>query len=181
MHLYMALHLSILFTFVKGFLLKNETGLGTIVKQNGCPDGWTRYDLHCYHYSSSRQTWTTAENTCEQFGGQLVVIEDNDENSFIERFIKRFLTLSRNYAHDWTFNYTWIGASDLAKEGNWLWITGKTLGLYTNWRAPNPNNGNGYFEEDCMDWSFGGWNDNNCASRLNFVCEKEGNGRHWTN
>ncbi|CAG2194211.1 unnamed protein product [Mytilus edulis] len=83
----------------------------------------------------------------------------------------------KNYdVNDRTFHYTWIGASDLAKEGNWLWVTGKPVGVYTNWRGPGPNNGNnGSHTEDCMEWSFGGWNDSHCAGHLNFVCEIESN------
>ncbi|CAC5382633.1 unnamed protein product [Mytilus coruscus] len=173
MYLCITINLVILFTLNNGFLLQNGTGSGTIFQQNGCPDGWTKYDLHCYLYSSSRKTWTSAEDTCEQFGGHLVVIEDNDEDSFIESFLK----MSTTKAHDWSFNYTWVGASDLAKEGDWLWVTGSPVGIYTNWRGPGPNNAHhGSHTEDCMDWSFGGWNDNDCASHLNFVCEIESNG-----
>ncbi|XP_063447880.1 perlucin-like protein [Mytilus trossulus] len=177
MSLCIIINLVILFTLANGFLIQNGTGSGSIFQSNGCPDGWTRYDLHCYNYSSSRKTWTTAENTCEQFGGHLVVIEDNDEDSFIGRFIERSLKLSNYAVYDRTFNYTWIGASDIAKEGNWLWVTGKPVGVYTNWRGPGPNNGNnGSHTENCMDWSFGGWNDSHCAGHLNFVCEIESNG-----
>ncbi|VDI18002.1 low affinity immunoglobulin epsilon Fc receptor [Mytilus galloprovincialis] len=127
--------------------------------------------------SSSRNTWTTAEDTCEHFGGHLVVIEDNDEDSFIRMFIERSLKLSNYDVNERIFHYTWIGASDLAKEGNWLWVTSKPVGMYTNWRGLGPNNAHhGSHTEDCMDWSFGGWNDNDCATNLNFVCEIESNG-----
>lgn len=168
MHLCITLNLMVLLVFAEGFLLQNGTAPGTVFQQNGCPFGWTKYSLHCYYYSVSRKTWTTAENTCEQFGGHLVIIEDNDEDSFIQSF----LNVSKTYANDWLSSYTWAGASDLAEEGTWLWVTGKPVGVFTNWRGQGPNNGHhGSHTEDCMDLSGGGWNDNDCASYFSFVCE----------
>ncbi|CAG2196897.1 unnamed protein product [Mytilus edulis] len=132
MRLCITLNLMVLLVFAEGFLLQNGTAPGTVFQQNGCPFGWTKYSLHCYYYSVSRKTWTTAESTCEQFGGHLVIIEDNDEDSFIQSF----LNVSKTFANDWSSSYTWAGASDLAEEGNWLWVTGKPVGVFTNWRGP---------------------------------------------
>lgn len=147
-----------LLTLTNGILLQN----GKDSRSNGCPDGWTEYLSHCYYYGLSEKSWKEAKITCEQFGGHLVTIEDKAEDNFIESFIQ-----DRN-------TYTWMGASDLAEEGKWLWVTDIPFNtsLYLNWRRPGPNNKN---NEDCMDWSFSGWNDNTCSRKLNFVCENESN------
>ncbi|KAK3086383.1 hypothetical protein FSP39_017644 [Pinctada imbricata] len=43
----------------------------------------------------------------------------------------------------------------------------------TDWRYGEPNNGNGYHSEDCveMDPPTGNWNDVICNLQLNFICE----------
>ncbi|VDI50363.1 Hypothetical predicted protein [Mytilus galloprovincialis] len=136
-----------LLVFAEGFLLQNGTAPGTCIRKHG-----------------RRRNNVT-------FGGTRI-IEDNDEDSFIQSF----LNVSKTFANDWSSSYTWAGASDLAEEGNWLWVTGKPVGVFTNWRGPGPNNAHhGSHTEDCMDLSGGGWNDNDCASHFSFVCEIETN------
>ena len=142
------------------------------IQTNHCPDGWTIWEEHCYFYSLLRKNWNDAENTCENFGGHLAVIDSIDEDGFIEQFIMSSKTISS----DWTRNYTWVGAFDFLQEGKWLWVTGRPVNIstYTNWRGTGPNNAqHGSQDEDCMDWSYGGWNDNNCLESYNFVCEKK--------
>jgi hypothetical protein len=34
----------------------------------------------------------------------------------------------------------WIGLSDIAREGRWVWMTSGKSAEYTNWRAGEPNN-----------------------------------------
>lgn len=157
-----ALLISLLSCYGFCFLLQDNVG---------CPDGWTKFNEHCYFYNILRKPWNQAQSTCENFGGHLASIQDIEEDQFIAMFINN----SRSIANDWSVNYTWIGATDQYKEGTWVWVTGQPIGAdsYSNWRGGGPSNGHhGSHDEDCLDWSGGGWNDNDCATQLSFVCEK---------
>jgi len=72
-----------------------------------------------------------------------------------------------------------VGASDAAAEGTFVWSSGAGL-TFTNWRAGEPNNANGNFEEDCVvvEGALGGtWDDRPCApppagaGAYAYVCE----------
>lgn len=62
--------------------------------------------------------------------------------------------------------YVWLGASDEASEGDWLWITGEPW-AYTNWASGEPNGG---AYENCLDYGDyePGWNDENCGRNIHF-------------
>jgi hypothetical protein len=65
---------------------------------------------------------------------------------------------------------TWLGASDEAQEGVWVWVTGEPF-TYTNWDFGEPNDAGG---EDCAVYAeFGTWNDVPCTEYWPFVCELE--------
>lgn len=72
----------------------------------------------------------------------------------------------------------WVGASDLAEEGNFYWHgSGKQL-VWTNWAVRQPDNKGG--NESCVEfgvikyatlnitWQ---WNDKNCNVKRYFACE----------
>jgi hypothetical protein len=37
----------------------------------------------------------------------------------------------------------WIGLTDLAHEGNWIWLSSGKLAEFTNWKGTEPTNRNG--------------------------------------
>ena len=66
----------------------------------------------------------------------------------------------------------WMGLTDLAAEGKFVWQHSfSPLGEYTNWFPGQPDNFNG--DEDCVyqkyidNW---GWNDAICESNANYEC-----------
>jgi len=73
----------------------------------------------------------------------------------------------------------WIGATDRAAEGTFLWVTGEPFGGYTHWIPGEPNNsGAGGVDEDCVEVAgfLAGveqWNDTDCALARDTVCERE--------
>jgi uncharacterized repeat protein (TIGR02059 family) len=77
------------------------------------------------------QSWSTAQSNARALGGNLVTINDSDENTWL---------------HD-TFdigadgNLFWTGYSDNNSEGNWRWVSGE-ISSYTNWQINQPNNAN---------------------------------------
>ncbi len=80
------------------------------------------------------------------YGGHLTAIGDAGENNWL----------------DATFGITswfWIGFTDQASEGDWLWTTGEPV-TYTNWNPGEPNNEGGSENWAGMVWPQNpGWND----------------------
>ena len=75
-------------------------------------------------------TWHEARDKCKEMGGRLAVVKDDAEN----RFITDLLRASN-------LESAWLGATDEAVEGKWVWVDGSALG-YANWdrAAGQPNN-----------------------------------------
>ncbi|CAG2194187.1 unnamed protein product [Mytilus edulis] len=70
----------------------------------------------------------------------------------------------------------WLGGSDQANEGVWVWTTSGQVFTVTDWhtrtiREPNNQNGN----ENCLtiddDLDYE-WNDEKCSIDYRFICEK---------
>jgi len=84
------------------------------------------YNGHTYYRSNSSATYTTAKTACENAGGTLVVITSAGENDFIKTNL--------GYNH-----HIWIGLTDEADEGTYVWATGESFGDYVNWSSGQPD------------------------------------------
>ena len=116
----------------------------------------------------SSRGWSYARLNCQNFGGELVKIESEDENQFIKT---EFLSGGGG-------RY-WIGLSDLGNEGDWRWTDGTEITGYEKWRSGQPNNhednqhcgailkGNYYGANYDAEW-----NDEKCSLTLDYICEK---------
>jgi Lectin C-type domain len=97
--------------------------------------------------------------------GHLVTITDIPENDFVYSVLERSLPYKSDF---------WIGATDLANEGIFSWVTNESWS-YESWEAGEPNNGYYdnvfYGEEDCayMRSETGEWADNPC----DYVAEED--------
>ena len=92
--------------------------------------------------------WTDSENAAIQLGGHLVTVSDAAENEWVRSTFINYGGVNRNF---------WIGFSDAAVEGDWVWASGEPV-TYTNWSSGNPDNVN---NEDYayMSSTVGFWND----------------------
>ena len=101
------------------------------------------YNGHYYELTSATGTWAGSETAAVSKGGHLVTINDSTEEAWLRT----------------TFgtSYLWIGMTDQAVEGTWVWISGEPV-TYTNWAGGEPND---YYGEDyaVMNWSGIQWND----------------------
>ncbi len=81
--------------------------------------------------------------------GHLAVLTTQDENDWVWNN----LDMPQRYL---------LGARDRNAEGVWEWVTGESWS-YTNWAPGEPNNGDGYYEEDSLSFdnveTTGTWND----------------------
>ncbi|XP_015231935.1 PREDICTED: snaclec agkisacutacin subunit B-like [Cyprinodon variegatus] len=77
-----------------------------------CPMFWYSFNGRCYKYVATRMSWADAEFHCLSEKANLVSIHSQNEQKFVKNLIKNF---------DPAQGVTWIGLSDLHKEGRWMW------------------------------------------------------------
>ncbi|XP_058831453.1 lectin-like [Topomyia yanbarensis] len=131
-------------------------------------------DLRCisespYFIPELQANWFKATEYCNSMGMRLAVITSEEANK------KAILTIQSANKFNPTSTEIWIGGSDLAKEGEYIWQpTGKRF-EYNFWAKGEPNNSGGV--ENCaqiryvsaaVGWH---WNDKNCDLERYFICE----------
>jgi len=99
---------------------EEETAAPTPAQRVRNPENGHLYLL----YPEWSKTWHQARDYCAARGGHLVTIGSTSENEFVYR-------LSGGLA--------WLGATDEAEEGTWVWVTGEPWD-FTNWDEGEPNN-----------------------------------------
>ena len=97
------------------------------------------------YYLLSQNTWTGAEAEAIGMGGHLVTINDGAENTWVWNTFAP-------YGHP-----LWIGLSDAAQEGTFVWASGEAA-TYFNWWGSEPNNLGGV--EHYVEMNNLVWNDN---------------------
>ncbi len=128
------------------------------------PEGFSFYgelDGHFYYQSPDTDTWPNARDRANAEGGYLVSINSAAENAFVH---------AANPAVR-----QWIGFTDEATEGDWVWLSGEPV-TYTNWEggpSPEPNNLQGAehygeMQEDAE------WNDLDGTASFPFLIEFDG-------
>jgi len=115
-----------------------------------------------YLFCEDEQTWNDARVACQTRGYDLVVIEDAAENDFV-------FSQARDLGIG-SFQGWWIGLSDAATEGEYVWVDG-TVATYFHWASGEPDG-----VDDCVRQMAPlslarAWADIACGQRAGFVCE----------
>lgn len=141
-----------------------DAGKHSGLDASGCVGGDSRtFDPatgHCYERYTEALSWLDAKARCEQLGAHLATIESENEQ-----------LIAKNLASQPEVD-TWLGASDLAVEGTYAWVTGEPFS-FAAWEPGEPN---GATDENCLHifWLYSGkWNDSDCTVQLHFICERE--------
>uniref|UniRef100_A0A672Y6D3 C-type lectin domain-containing protein n=1 Tax=Sphaeramia orbicularis TaxID=375764 RepID=A0A672Y6D3_9TELE len=139
----------------------SPSGDGEVKLQRGnCPQFWFSFDGRCYKYVATHATWADAELYCVSQRANLVSIHSH-EHDFIQTLIQNF-----DHAQGWT----WIGLSDIHKEGTWMWSDGCPVD-FVLWENGQPDNAHEI--EHCVHKNFGEslkWNDDACSETFPSVC-----------
>lgn len=110
-------------------------------------------------YCFEARNFAAAEFDCVAQGGHLVSIHDQATQDEV-----------RNTAYGLMPGNWWIGLSDVALEGTFVWTDGTPLD-HTSWAGGEPNNAGGI--ENCAhlwDAAGGEWNDIPCNTAMSYVC-----------
>ena len=91
------------------------------------------YNGSLYYISENPEFWNTAKTNCIANGGNLVCISDLDENNFVSNILPG--------------QQFWIGYTDEAVEGNFIWVDGSG-NTYTKWAPTEPSNSGPTGNED---------------------------------
>jgi hypothetical protein len=125
-----------------------------------CPSGYIDVSGQTskYRLITLTQSWTSAEADCENdgTGTHLAVISDNNEDNAID-------ALSAASSQ-------WIGVSDRVNEGTFRNVTGPST-AYFDWATGDPDSG---AQGDCVAIIGTRWEDGNCGSLAQAVCECDG-------
>ena len=121
---------------------------------------------HQYAFINQAKTWQAAKADCQARGGYLVTISSAAENALVTSLVPPNMA-------------AWIGFTDEAVEGNFVWVTGEPV-VYTNWAGGEPNNDQGALGEDYAElYTYSGieglWNDDHSdvGWERPYVCEFE--------
>ncbi len=140
---------------------------------NTIVDEWSEFNEFCndctlasagnsfYNFCETASTWEQARVACQDRGGDLLILESEAEETQLSGYTEASPT-------GW-----WIGLSDVANEGTFVWVDGSTPD-YLRWALTEPTLAE---SEDCVDLANGdllnGWADRNCEIEQIFICEIE--------
>uniref|UniRef100_A0A3P9BJG9 C-type lectin domain-containing protein n=1 Tax=Maylandia zebra TaxID=106582 RepID=A0A3P9BJG9_9CICH len=149
--------------FCSGEICVSIIGDTCINLHGNCPTYWWSFNGRCYKYVATPKSWSDAEFYCLSQGAHLVSIHNMEEENFVRSLIRNFDPAQRA---------SWIGLSDVHREGRWMWSDGSVVG-FVNWNTGEPNNLGK--NEHCVQNNFGPvkkWNDEPCSRGYPSVCVK---------
>ncbi|XP_042081379.1 type-2 ice-structuring protein-like [Haplochromis burtoni] len=133
-----------------------------------CEDGWKQHGEKCYFFSTSKSSWNESSTGCSTKGGDLVKIDSKEEQSFLRIAIQQKIE-----SYDDLF---WIGLTDSAVEGRWLWVDGSPLNeSLTFWffhDEPNDLTEEDPDGQDCAKMGPMYWFAISCKVTHRSICEK---------
>ncbi|XP_078693202.1 perlucin-like protein [Branchiostoma floridae x Branchiostoma belcheri] len=146
-------------------LKERVTQLEEITEPFSCPAGYQKFNRACYRFSTDQKPYSEARDTCHREGGILATAKDEETHNFLA-----------NHVRATTQGNTWIGLTDLATDGLWVWDDGTSLLGEGIW-GTGPDEPNGGTWENCAhiypskDYR---WNDSTCPSSYYYICEIRG-------
>uniref|UniRef100_A0A8C5B2P9 C-type lectin domain-containing protein n=1 Tax=Gadus morhua TaxID=8049 RepID=A0A8C5B2P9_GADMO len=128
----------------------------TLLCQQVCQGGWDKFGCKCYWLTRGWGSWNNCRKLCVTHGADLVVVDSKEEMDFISRH-----------------GNNWLGATDEASEGMWIWVDGTVLSVDNpSWRRGKPD---GDMDKNCLkrigEETNLKWTDESCEFRNLGICE----------
>ncbi|XP_051560256.1 CD209 antigen-like protein C [Myxocyprinus asiaticus] len=132
----------------ENFMFLKRQDLETRVEQVQS-NGW-----HWYFINSEEKSWSDSRQFCRDHGGDLVIINSEEEQRFISSFKQN----------------VWIGLSDIKKKGKMKWVDNSPL--KKGFWPKNPLR----HEKVCVEVSpakdvLNNWNVSPCSEKKKWICE----------
>lgn len=90
------------------------------------------------YYLLESASWTASQAEAESLGGNLVTIDNANENQWVLSTFGNFDSVDR---------HLWIGYNDADTEGTFVWQSGEIPG-FENWAPGQPDSAGGLADED---------------------------------
>ncbi|XP_063997706.1 hepatic lectin-like [Pogoniulus pusillus] len=123
-----------------------------------CSGGWKLFGKSCYSFSSQAMSWQDAKETCTDLGAHLVIVDSEEEQTFL---VENINSSSSSY---------WLGVTDQEKEGIWVWTNGNrpTISYWNTWERSAERE-----RRDCGSIGADGvWTQRVCSEPCLWICEK---------
>ncbi|KAL9882736.1 lectin subunit alpha-like isoform 1-T1 [Glossina fuscipes fuscipes] len=150
--------------------MKAFTFLSLVFYINQCNSIGQRFvildNLQIYVDTDSKVNWFQAWNECASRNMNLIALDSGEKCKDLANAIKKDCDTG-------TYPRLWLGGTDLATEGQYVWTSTGKLFNYVNWSPGNPDNDRG--NEHCAYiWEKTNfqWNDGNCTIKMGFICEE---------
>uniref|UniRef100_A0A8B9KM82 C-type lectin domain-containing protein n=1 Tax=Astyanax mexicanus TaxID=7994 RepID=A0A8B9KM82_ASTMX len=86
-----------------------------------CQNGWSQFGHRCFMIFKNSADWPASEENCVAMGGHLASVHSSEEHTFIVNLVLNATSSDS----------AWIGGSDTAQEGAWVWTDGMVY-VYTS-------------------------------------------------
>ncbi|XP_073699393.1 lectin-like [Garra rufa] len=130
---------------------------------------WYKVGSYCVKYFRRPRNFTDAEYNCRTTapGAHLVSVHSKTDNDLLLCMVKKFSPNNLRF---------WLGAFELFKSGQFLWLDG-SFWDFQIWTRGEPNHMYTSSEECVeMNWKeIGKWNDHSCHVRKSYMCAFEWN------
>ena len=140
--------------------IDSDIGNADPQNQNNISADAKEFGGHPYKMFNESIPWDEARRRCEARGGYLACVETDDERKFLDQLAKN--------------RVVWLGGSDKAQEGRFVWLTGKKVTLRV--RDNNPDRGRLILARDgvlCARHGRGNFNNFKVKRIQGFICEWE--------
>lgn len=155
----------------KSLLESNITALE--VSCGRCPVGWILLKTSCYFFNPSniKKNWPDSRADCISRGGDLLVINNVEEQKAINNNLPKIPGANVH----WKMGF-WIGLTDSATNGKWVWVNNVAENNTMYWQTGQPSTETSLdahcvaFARNILSWR--SWYNRNCQNdALNWICE----------
>ncbi len=137
-----------------------DSGGGTDAGNNQPPDSNCdrgEHGGHVYWFCTNNEDWDAARELCQAVGGDLAVINDESEQTFVA---------DTAGSGEWLIGLNKKNASGATAVDTWEWVDGTEVSAgYENWDSGEPDS------LDCGVMNDGAWRDISCGNGEDWICE----------